>query len=66
MSRVKTRGKYIKQINNIKINYNVDYGYYAVSPNKEILNHGMELEDAELYCARNKDYIVKRGKKNEP
>ena len=56
-----TIGKYTKQINNIKIKYNIDREYFAVSPNNEILKDNMTLEDAELYCARNKDYIIKKG-----
>ena len=61
MSVVKTKGKHIKQINYLQIKYLPELKYFVVSPNKEILKYGMELEDAELYCARCKDYIIKKG-----
>lgn len=60
MSAVKIRGKHIKQINYLEIKYIPNLKYFVVSPNKEVLKANMTLEDAELYCARNKDYIIKR------
>ena len=62
MSAVKIKGKHVKQINNLKIKYFPEFNYFVVSPNKEVLKQGMTLEDAELYCARNKDYIIKKVK----
>ena len=56
-----TKGKHIKQINYISIKYIPELKYFAVSPNGIVLKYGMELEDAELYCARCKDYIIKKG-----
>ena len=56
----KIRGYHIKQINNIKIRYLPELEYFAVSPNKEVLKTNMTLEEAELYCARCKDYLRKR------
>lgn len=61
MSRIKMRGYHIKQINNIKIRYLPECEYFAVSPDGKVLKYGMDLEDAELYCARNKDYVIKKG-----
>ena len=56
-----TKGQHIKQINNLKIKYLPELNYFAVSPNGTVLKYGMTLEDAELYCARCKDYVVKKG-----
>ena len=55
-----TRGQHIKQINNLKIKYLPECKHFVVTPNGIVLKYGMELEDAELYCARNKDYIIKK------
>lgn len=55
MGRV--RGKHIKQINNLEIRYLPELEYFALSPNGKCLKDGMSLEEAELYCARNKDYL---------
>ena len=51
------KGKYIKQINNLKIKYLPGCEYFAVAPNGKCLKDGMTLEEAELYCARCKDYL---------
>lgn len=51
------RGKYIKQINNLKIKYLSGHEYFAVAPNGTCLKDNMTLEEAELYCARCKDYL---------
>ena len=61
MSATKTRGRHIKQINYISIRYLPELEYFAISPDGKCLKDNMTLEEAELYCARNKDYIIKRG-----
>ena len=53
------KGKHIKMINYISIRYLPELKYFAVSPDGKVLKYGMELEDAELYCARCKDYVKK-------
>jgi hypothetical protein len=57
MKVTKTRGYNIKQINNIKIRYLPELNYFAVSPKKEVIKYNMTLKEAELYCARCKDYL---------
>lgn len=56
----KTRGKHIKLINNLQIKYLPEINYFVVTPSKVVIKYGMTLEEAELYCARNKDYIIKK------
>ena len=51
------RGQHVKQINNIKIKYLPECEYFAVAPNGKVLKDNMTLEDAELFCARCKDYL---------
>ena len=53
----RTVGKHIKQINNLEIRYIDTHKYFVLTPNRVCLKHGMELEEAELYCARIKDYL---------
>lgn len=54
---MKIKGKHIKQINNLEIKYLEELGYFIITPNRERLKDGMTLEEAELYCARCKDYL---------
>ena len=61
MSVTKTRGKHIKQINWLEIKYSHELNYFVLTPNKKVIKHGMTLEEAENYCAKCKDYIIKKG-----
>lgn len=61
MPATKTRGKHIKLINYLEIKYHPELNYFVLTPDKKLLKNGMTLEDAELYCARNKDYVIKKG-----
>ena len=60
---MRVKGKVIKQINNLKIKRLQEGNYFVISPlpNERILKTDMTLEEAELYCARNKDYVIKKG-----
>lgn len=59
-TKTKTRGTRIKQINNLEIKYLPELNYFVLTPDKKLLKKDMTLEDAELYCARNKDYVIKK------
>ena len=53
----RTVGKHIKQINNLEIKYTDKHKYFVFTPDRICLKYGMTLEEAELYCARCKDYL---------
>lgn len=53
----KNKGKYIKQINNLKIYYIEAHQYTVWTPDNRCEKDGLSLEEAELYCARCKDYL---------
>ena len=51
------KGKYIKQINNLKIYFTEAYQYTVWTPDNKCWEDRMSLEEAELYCARCKDFL---------
>ena len=61
---MRLRGTVVKQINRLRIKRLKQGSYLVVSPlpNEKILKDNMTFEEAELYCARWKDYLVKKGK----
>jgi hypothetical protein len=65
MPSTKTRGQHIRLINNLQIKYLPELNYFVLTPDKKLLKKDMTLEDAELYCANNKDYIIKKGDKHD-
>jgi hypothetical protein len=58
---MRLRGTPVKHINNLIIKRLKQGSHIVVSPlpNEKILKDNMTLEEAELYCSNNKDYIIK-------
>ena len=54
------KGKFIKQINNLKIYYTEIYQYAAWSPDGCCLEDRMTLEQAEEWCENTRDFVIQR------
>jgi hypothetical protein len=61
MKGKKMKGKKIKQINNLTIRYTEMYQYSVWTSNGRCCEDRMTLEQAEEFCRKTKDFVLKRN-----